>query len=160
PLRIVLFGMPDAGKTSLLGGLAQSAQTQEHLLNGHLADPANRLAELQHRVYDESPRETLEEVVPYPVTFEPFTASKAAAPTERQGAVLVDCDGRVANELLSRRRSLETDDENTLAGQILEADALVLVVDGSAGAAQIDADFGEFRKFLRLLEESRGRRTE
>ena len=62
-LRIVLFGMPDAGKTSLLGGLAQAAQTQEHLLNGHLADPTHGLAELQHRVYDEGPRETLEEVL-------------------------------------------------------------------------------------------------
>jgi GTPase SAR1 family protein len=159
-LRIVLFGMPDAGKTSLLGGLAQASQTQEHVLNGHLTDPSNRLAELQHRVYDEGPRETLEEVVPYPVTLEPFTAAKSAAPAERLDAVLVDCDGRVANELLSRRRSLESDDENTLAGQILDADALVLVVDASAGAAQIESDFGEFRKFLRLLEESRGRRSE
>src|SRR5947209_2537484 len=36
--RIVLFGMPDAGKTSLLGALAQSAQTQEHILRGKLLD--------------------------------------------------------------------------------------------------------------------------
>ena len=40
---------------------------------------AERLTELQHRVYDEGPREPLEEVVPYPVTLEPFTAAKSAA---------------------------------------------------------------------------------
>src|SRR5579864_9200793 len=51
-VRIVLFGMPDAGKSSLLGALAQAAQTQEHLLNGHLTDLSQGLAELQRRLYD------------------------------------------------------------------------------------------------------------
>src|SRR5215471_21702568 len=71
-LRLVLFGMPDAGKSSLLGALAQAAQTQEHLLNGHLTDLSQGLAELQRRLYEDQPRETLEEIVPYPVAFEPF----------------------------------------------------------------------------------------
>src|SRR5436190_1078247 len=73
-LRIVLFGMPDAGKSSLLGALAQAAQTQEHVLNGHLSDLSGGLGELQRRLYEERPRETLEEVVPYPIRFEPFSA--------------------------------------------------------------------------------------
>src|SRR5438105_3571958 len=71
-LRLVLFGMPDAGKSSLLGALAEAAQTQEHLLNGHLTDPTKGLAELERRLYEDQPRETLEEVAPYPVVFEPF----------------------------------------------------------------------------------------
>src|SRR5438876_9122673 len=71
-LRLVLFGMPDAGKSSLLGALAQAAQSQEHLLNGHLTDTSKGLAELQRRVYENQPRETLEEIVPYPIVFEPF----------------------------------------------------------------------------------------
>ena len=37
-LRIVLFGLPHAGKSSLLGALAQAGQTQENLLPGHLTD--------------------------------------------------------------------------------------------------------------------------
>src|ERR1700730_13739236 len=74
-LRIVLFGMPDAGKSSLLGALAQAAQTQEHVLNGHLTDLSHGLAELQRRLYEEAPRQTLEEVVPYPVAFDSFTSS-------------------------------------------------------------------------------------
>src|SRR6516225_788774 len=72
-LSIVLFGMPAAGKSSLLGALAQAAQAQEHLLNGRLTDVSHGLDELRRRVYDESPRCTAEEVVPYPVDFEPFT---------------------------------------------------------------------------------------
>src|SRR5260370_21788719 len=83
-LRIVLFGMPDAGKSSLLGAVRQAGQTQEHLLNGHLTDLSSGLTELQHRLYEGTARETLEEVVPYPVTFKPFRKSSA---TESDGQI-------------------------------------------------------------------------
>lgn len=158
-LRIILFGMPDAGKSSLLGALAQAGQTQEHLLNGHLTDLGQGLAELQRRLYEERPKETLEEVVPYPVAFEPFAGSTGEK--RRVEVVFIDCDGRVANELLSRRRSLEADSsEQSLAYQIQEADTLILVVDASASPAQIESDFAEFSRFLRLLQTHRGRHSE
>src|SRR5205814_1212889 len=70
-LRLVLFGMPDAGKSSLLGALAQVAQAQPNVLQGRLADPSHRLAEQQQRLYEERPRDTLEEIVPYPVVYTP-----------------------------------------------------------------------------------------
>jgi hypothetical protein len=152
--------MPAAGKTSLLGALAQAAQMQEHLLHGRLADPTHGLSELQHRLYDEEPRRTTEEVVPYAVDFEPF-AENGLTRHEHQGAVLIDCDGRVANDLLLRRRSLpEESPEGTLANEVLAADTLVLVIDASAPSNQLDADFAEFVRFLRLLERSRGERSE
>jgi hypothetical protein len=160
-LRIVLFGLPDAGKSSLLGALAQAAQTQEYLLNGRLTDLSGGLAELHHRLYEEKPRETLEEVVPYVVAFEPFAAHGSDSAGERIEAVLVDCDGRVANELLTRRQALAGKNSNgNLARAILGADTLLLVVDASASPAQIDADFSEFGRFLRLLEQHRGRHGE
>jgi hypothetical protein len=154
-LRIVLFGMPDAGKTSLLGALAQAAQTQEHVLNGRVIDPSQSLAELQQRLYEERPRETLEEVVPYPVTVETFAPGGARAARE---AILYDCDGRVANDLLSRPG--EFSGNGALAGAILQADTLVLAVDASAGSAVLDRDFDQFGRFLHLLEQSRGRRSD
>jgi hypothetical protein len=159
-LRVVLFGMPDAGKSSLLGALAQAAQTQERTLGGRLTDLSRGLGELQHRVYDERPRETLEEIVPYPVAFEPFDGLRPD-PERRGEAVLFDCDGRVANDLLSRRRA-PTDDEpaGSLAAAVADADALVLVVDAGASPTQLDTDLGEFVRFLRLFRRERGARSE
>lgn len=153
-LRLVLFGMPGAGKTSLLGALAQAAQSQEHLLHGRLTTTAEGLELLRHQLYDEGTRPTAEEVVLYPVEFEPFGQ-------ERMRAVFIDCDGRVANDLLMRRQALAPDGaEGPLAQEVLAADTLILVVDASAPASQVEADFAEFRRFLRLLERGRGERSE
>src|SRR5262249_35609546 len=67
----------------------------------------------------------------------------------------------VANELLSRRRSLEPGgSENSLANQIVQADALILTIDASADAGQVEADFAGFSQFLHLLRIHRGERTE
>jgi hypothetical protein len=153
--------MPDAGKSSLLGALQQAGQTQEHLLNGHLTDLSSGLTELQHRLYEGTARETLEEVVPYAVAFKSFGKSPSIENDGQMQAILVDCDGRVANELLSRKRSLNTNPgDNSLAQAIVDADALILAIDASAPATQVNADFTEFAKFLRLLEHQRGHRTE
>jgi hypothetical protein len=161
-LHIVLFGLPAAGKSSLLGALAQAAQAQEHLLNGRLADLSKGLAELRQRLYEETPRRTAEEVVPYPVDYEPFSrGGPAAGGGGHLQVVLLDCDGRVANDLLVRRQALdEHSPEGTLAHEVVEADTLVLVIDAAAPPAQVDADFAEFDRFLRQMEGSRGRRAE
>src|SRR3954453_4039570 len=158
-LRVVLFGMPDAGKSSLLGALSQAAQTQERTLGGRLTDLTSGLSELQRRVYDDRPRETLEEIAPYPVTLEPFTDLKPD-PDRRTNVVFIDCDGRVANDLLTRRRSLGDGSAGSLAAEVVGADNLLLVVDAGASPSQIEADFGEFVRFLRLLRQERGRRSE
>src|SRR5262245_22223366 len=79
-LRIVLFGMPDAGKSSLLGAPSQAARTQEHVLNGHLTDLGQGLAELQRQLYEEQPRSSLGEVIPFPIAFESFPAREGSRP--------------------------------------------------------------------------------
>jgi GTPase SAR1 family protein len=156
-LRIVLFGMPGAGKSSLLGALCQAAQTQEYVLNAHLNDLSHGLEQLRHRLYEEQGRPTAEEVVPYPVDFEPLGSSSP----DHRPAVLIDCDGRVANDLLARRKALdERSPEGTLAREVLRADALVLVIDASAPPVQVESEFQEFDRFLRAIEQQRGHRTE
>src|SRR5260370_35239572 len=102
-VHIVLFGMPAAGKSSLLGALAQAAQAQEHLLNGRLNDLTHGLDELRQRLYDESPRRTAEEVVPYPVDYEPFNRDSRSV-KEHLPAVVSDCAGRGGTALRGPRR--------------------------------------------------------
>ena len=154
-LKVVLFGMPDAGKSSLLGALVQASQFQERALRGRVLDPTNGLAVLWRRVYDERQRETLEEIVPYPIVFEPYAGDAIDLP--RLDAVLFDCDGRAANELLSQRKSLNDDTRpGSLAQAVVDADALILPVDASARNEQVETDFREFVRFLRVLELQRG----
>src|SRR5438309_12008831 len=103
-LRIVLFGMPAAGKSSLLGALAQAAEVQQHILHGRITDSTYGLEELQHRLYAERPQRTADEIVPYPIRFEPFALESVnGSVSEKLDATLIDCDGRVANDLLVRR---------------------------------------------------------
>src|SRR5688572_19449831 len=99
-LCVVLFGMPAAGKSSLLGALHQAAQTQQSLLGGQLKDESGGLAELRERVYSDKSQETLEEIVPYPVTFKPQDKR------ETTQATLIDCDGRIAHSFLTGQRAL------------------------------------------------------
>jgi GTPase SAR1 family protein len=153
-LKIVLFGMPDAGKTSMLGALAQAAQVQERILQAKLVDRGDGLAALRKQVYEERARETLEEIVPYPIVLELTGRPKL-------DAVLYDCDGRVANELLSKRKTLQEDArKNSLSHAVLSADALILVVDASAPQEQIDNDFREFVQFVRYLNSYRAEQHE
>ena len=49
--------------------------------------------------------ETLDEIVPYPIVFEPYPGDTSGTP--RLNVVLYDCDGRIANELLAQRQSIE-----------------------------------------------------
>ena len=160
PLRLVLFGLPAAGKSSLLGALAQAARTQEHLLHGRLVDRSEGLDKLWHRLYHDNPERTAEEIAPYAVDYEPF-ADDGAAPEAPVHAEVIDCDGRAVNDILTGQREADANSpEGTLLRALLDADALILVVDASASEGQVDADFAEFDRFLNQMETSRGNRTE
>ncbi|MCX7665534.1 MAG: GTPase domain-containing protein [Gemmataceae bacterium] len=153
-LRVVLFGMPSSGKTSLLGALAQAAHLQARTLRGQLIDPSGGLGEIRRWVYEARPSETLEEIVHYPVSLNPFNSAEAP-----YDVTLLDCDGRVANDLLQQKQPLKkTTDRPSLAGAILDADALILVVDAAASVDQLEDDFREFLSFLDHLVKHRAQR--
>jgi len=160
PLRIVLFGLPAAGKSSLLGAVLQASDEQPALLKGTLVDGSQKLGELRQRVYfTNQPTRTVEEVVGYPVEYRPTPPPGEQA--EPVLALLIDCDGQAAIDLLRRRKELsELTSERVLARAVLDADALVLVIDASAPVKQMETDFEEFSQFLAQMEASRGARTD
>ncbi|GIW82141.1 MAG: hypothetical protein KatS3mg105_3948 [Gemmatales bacterium] len=149
-LRIVLFGPPQAGKTSLLAALALVADTQSQALAGRFHALDDDLLELKHRLANGTLLETSDEIVPYHVVFQPHSSMRA-------GVVLFDCDGRAANELLRQKRQLDGRDNGALGKAILGADAVILAVDASAGPHQIESEFREFDQFLKCFEHSRGK---
>ncbi len=147
-LRVVLFGLPGAGKSSLLAALPQAAGASPHLLNGRIADPSPNLLEL-HRAIDRGPPLTEpEEVIPYSFRYEPD-----GAPGGR-GAVVFDPSGPAAEALVRDQ------DAGPLAPEMRQADAVVLAVDASASPEELDAVFAEFDRFLRRMEQGRGDRTD
>jgi GTPase SAR1 family protein len=159
--RLVLFGMPGAGKSSLLGALAQAAQVQENILNGKLIDRSKGLMELKRGVYEGRQGETPEEVVPYPIALQPLAGRDGPGNAGVTQAVVFDCDGRAANELLTQQDALTGDlAQRALAQAVASADTLILCVDASAEAMQLKRDFSQFAHFLRMLEHSRGQRAE
>jgi hypothetical protein len=158
-LRVVLFAPPGAGKSSLLAALSQAGVSQQHLLNGTLTDRSNGLVELRKRLGAGGSGPD-GEIVPYPIDFEPFAGPVPDGP-RRFGAVLIDCDGEAANQLLARQDVLAQQSPlGALAREIVRADTILLIVDSSGTLPQIDAEFAAFDRFLGLLEEDRGDRAE
>lgn len=158
-LRIVLFGRPAAGKSSLLGALGYAAQTQPHLLGGTLEDTSQGLSELAKQVYDYIPDRTPAEVVTYPIRYQPIADGKPAG--EVREAVLLDCDGRVANTILLNHQMLDqASPEGTLAHEVGEADTLILLLDSATPGDGLEDEFTEFAHFLEAMQKIRSEQTE
>ena len=150
-LTILLFGMSESGKSSLLGALVQAAQSQQQALGGQLTGLPQGMMELHQRLLDTQPRPTREEVVPYSASFQ--------GPGGSVALTLFDCDGRVARDYLVGIKDLETADAD-LTRVIQRADTLILTMDASTAPTQLDQDFAQFGAFLRLFEDQRGRHNE
>lgn len=148
--RIVVFGMPDAGKSALLGALAQVGLTQARVLGGHLQETGG-LASLREQLYDASTQETRDEIITYPIQVVPANANQPG-----RKAVIIDCDGRAANDILMKKNSInQPQNAKRLAEAILTADSLVFVIDAASPPDIRDQDFREFAKFLKHFEERR-----
>jgi hypothetical protein len=150
-LRILLFGPPGSGKSSLLGALAQAGQSQSAQLGGQLVDAAGSLEVLKAQTYQKGPAPTQEELKDYTLTLEPLTPGQGSATT----ATLTDCSGQAATALLDAKTSLPTD--SPLAQALLDAEALVLLVDAEA---PLDREVERIGRFLQLFQGVRGERAD
>ncbi|MBI3409256.1 MAG: 50S ribosome-binding GTPase [Planctomycetes bacterium] len=151
-LRIVLLGMPGAGKSSLIGALAQAAETQTNLLGGKL-DEASDLAldDLQKQTYENKIQSTAAELEPHPLAVQ----GAAAGPLS---ATLIDTSGDAAQDYLTGQKSIAARTE--FARAVQQADTLILVVDASATPAGLEKDFQHLGRFLLTFEQGRARQSE
>src|SRR4051812_25896377 len=124
--RVVLFGMSESGKTSLLGALARVSEIQERVLGARIEDVSQGLRELRGQVYDQHHGDKQGEIASYAVRLLPLLNEQADGATPAD-LVLIDCDGRSAAELLGRADILSRPKPGSLAHQILGADAVLLL---------------------------------
>jgi len=132
-LRIVFFGAPRSGKTSLLEAFERicSAEAETAPVPLQLAEGASVV--LQKRLVD----------------LPDFNAIADAA-------LLFDCDGGASRKLLDQPEELARNRARSeLAGAIRDADALVLVVEARSTEADIESHFRAFQVFLNSLRTGR-----
>ena len=123
-LRLLVFGLPGSGKSSLLGALVQASRLQAAVLKGQIADDTGRLAKLRRRTYTG--------------TFAPTTAAAAIflhfVPKGRETSpiaiTLVNTDGRLAQQYLTDKRVLRSRDSG-LVSDLLAADAVILTLEAA-----------------------------
>jgi GTPase SAR1 family protein len=148
-LRVVLFGLPGAGKSSLLGAFGHIAETQPQLLNHRIGELSPNFRELRGRLDCGEPPAAGVGIDRYSFQHEPDNAPG------RRGVFVFDPGGREAGAV-----ALATDtDAAALTREMRRADAIVLAVDASAAAEELDAVFAEFNDFLSRMERRRGDRT-
>jgi hypothetical protein len=135
--RVVFFGPPHAGKSSLIERFVRAASAPD--------SPAVELTPA------EPPNSLRRELVPHLLRVEHPADGKAGG-----RFVVVDCDGRAAGELLAHSSGLVRGKaRGALAQAVRSADALVLVVDAAASPDAVDQTFRNFGHFLDGLEEGR-----
>src|SRR5262249_34275733 len=138
-----------------LGQLTHQPRQDE--LGGILTDTAGKLGTLAKEVQVAIPGHTRQEIVAYPIRYEPHAGAGRFEPLE---AVLLDCSGEAAKQLIADQKRLEEGEEGPLAQEVAEADTLLLVVDASVGPEVLERNFAAFGQFLAALQLLRGERTE
>src|SRR5437879_3286199 len=115
--RLLLFGSPNAGKSSLLGALAQAA-------DGQLVEESGDLARLQKNTYEGKSNPT-GELESYVLRFH-ATAAKGAEAVAEQLTVF-DCSGASALEMLKAEEPFAR--PHPMKKPVLDADAVLLALD-------------------------------
>ena len=147
--RLLLFGSPGAGKSSLLGALAQAVAADASMLKGKPAEKSG-LERLQKAVYDGTPPQTK--------GVESFDIHLQAADGGDARATLLDTNGIDALAMLKAEDPFHV--PSPVHQPLLEADALLMVLDAAAPSKQQEEEIKQFGQWLMSFQEARGRRTD
>jgi hypothetical protein len=154
--QVLLFGHSGAGKSALLGALFQAGEVQGETLLGELVEPSGRLASLRDAVYSGKELEkTHAELTTYTVRLRPWRVETRIV-GEPGSIVINDCSGKAAESLIRHPSSLRDSDTHApLARAVIDADAIVLMVNSSADDKELFAAFVEFHSFLTVVSQGK-----
>jgi hypothetical protein len=148
--RVLLFGPPGTGKTSLLGALLQVSNTRPKALGATVEDLSGRLVMIHDHVYGDGGLElTHTELVTYTLRLTPATAELVPAEV-----VLMDCDGKAALTVLKHPNAIG-DAKGDVARAVVQSDAIALLVNAAADDGELLAAFRDFTRFLDAIEDEK-----
>lgn len=154
--QVLLFGYTGAGKSALLGALLKAAETQGPTLRGEVLESSGRLASIRDAVYRGDDLERTDaELTSYVVRLRPWREG-ARVVTEPVTVVLHDCAGKAAESLIEHPEALsDKTGRPPVARAVVEADAIVLLVDAAADDEELQQAFEEFDTFLTIVSRAK-----
>ena len=155
--RVLLFGHPGSGKSSLLGALLRASDTQPDTLEAEIVDPERSLDHIRDSVYGGGHFHQLRtDVIRHVIEVHPLADEGEPPPTPYQ-VVLLDCDGSAAGSLLKHPDSIYLKAGlGTVAQAVVESDAMLLAVNAGEDDDELQRHFEDFQLFL---ERVHGRKT-
>ncbi len=154
--QVLLFGHSGSGKSALLGALYQAGQIQTDVLRGEIVEPTGSLAEIRDAIYRQVELERSNtEVTQYTLQVRPWRDGELALAVA-QTFVLSDCSGQAAEGLIQHPGALQGNRaRGPIARAVVEADAIILMVDAASDEEELMQAFEEFDNFLTLVAQSK-----
>ncbi|HSQ57246.1 MAG TPA: hypothetical protein VLM40_16095, partial [Gemmata sp.] len=150
--QVLLFGHSGAGKSSVLGALLKAAETEGPRLRAEVLDPSGRLASIRDTIYRGAELERSNtELTSYTVRLRPWREGTRPL-AEPLTVVINDCSGKAAESLIAHPEPIRNQRTAApLARAVIQADAIMLMVDAAADDDELNEAFEEFDAFLTLI---------
>lgn len=154
--QVLLFGHTGAGKSAILGALLKAYESQGPALRGEVVETSGRLAAIRDAVYRGTALEpSNSELQSYPVSMSPWLVG-ARGTSEAVTVVVNDCSGRAAESLIAHPDAIQDPSTRApVARAVIDADAIVLMVDGASDDDELREAFEEFDTFLTIVAQAK-----
>lgn len=159
--QVLLFGHAGAGKSAILGALLKAAETQGPTLRGEVLEPSGRLASIRDAVYQNVTLEpTATELTSYDVRLRPWRDGTRTL-SDPINVTLNDCSGDAAESLISHPEAIRDPFTRApVARAVIDADAIVLLVNAAADDEEMLEAFEQFDTFLTIVSQAKANARE
>lgn len=153
--QVLLFGHSGSGKSALLGALLRAGQIQGPVLHGEVLDLSGRLVSIRDAVYNGADlKPTDSPLASYTVRLRPWREGTQPV-TEPITVVINDCSGTAAEAIIAQPATLRDTSASPLARAVVEADAIMLLVDATSDDEELREAFEEFDAFLTAVAQTK-----
>ena len=159
--QVLLFGHTGSGKSALLGALLKAGETQGPTLRGEVLESSGRLASIRDAVYRGGEMQRSDtELTSYVVRLRPWREGTRTL-ADPLTVVLNDCSGQAAESLIKHPTSVNNPTTKApVARAVIDADAIMLLVDASADDDELAEAFEEFDTFLTVVARAKANARE